>query len=165
MATIKHDIWKDSEGLTMLCFSDELGEESRTHLKPDSKIIHTFYANSHYDAMTKYYVFMDWGVYKTEFEIDHEPYDIEELTSRRHVRFEIGKILCNEWDPLGVNDIAPRDEYQSYVPRFLNMVMNCYSVEQISDELYYIETHTMGGLGNKERCNEISKKLKQLYPR
>lgn len=25
----------------------------------------------------------------------------------------IDEVLWNDWDPIGVNDIAPRDEYQS----------------------------------------------------
>jgi hypothetical protein len=82
MTSIKHDIWQDKEGLTSLCFSGDLGEESRSLLEPDSKIIHSFYADSHFNAMTKYYEYMDWGVYETEFEIDKELYDLEKIKNR-----------------------------------------------------------------------------------
>ncbi len=37
-------------------------------------MIHTFQAISHYEAMTIYYAFMNWGVYTTIFEQDKEPY-------------------------------------------------------------------------------------------
>ena len=72
---VKHEVWQDREGLTTLCFSDERGEDCRKLLEPGSKLIHGFYANSHFEAMTIYYKFMDWGIYTTEFEIDKQPYD------------------------------------------------------------------------------------------
>jgi hypothetical protein len=79
MTSIKHDIWKDNEGLTSLILSGDLGEEGRSLLEKGSQIIHSFYADSHFDAMTKYYEFMDWGKYETEFEVDKEAYDLFEL--------------------------------------------------------------------------------------
>ena len=160
MTNIKHDIWKDKEGMTSLCYSGDLGEESRTILEPDSIIIHSFYADSHFDAMTKYYQYMDWGVYTTDFEVDIEPYDIDELWKRAKIRKIIDIILWKDWDPIGVNDIASRDEYQSYVPQILNLVCNNSSVDTIAERLLEIETHTMGLLGNMERCKEIAKKIK-----
>lgn len=72
---VKHEIWKDEEGKTALCFADERGNGCRNLLEPGSKLIHSFYAESHYEAMTIYYQFMDWGVYTTEFEIDKVPYE------------------------------------------------------------------------------------------
>ncbi len=79
---IKHDIWCNKKGLSMLCFSDELGAESRTLLEPDYKVIDSFYADSHFDAMTEYYELMDLGVYETEFEVDKELYNLEEIKKR-----------------------------------------------------------------------------------
>ncbi|MCB9173859.1 MAG: hypothetical protein H6589_04555 [Flavobacteriales bacterium] len=79
---MKHDIWTNPEDLPMLCFSGELGAESRTLLEPNSKIVHSFYAESHFEAMTIYYEYMDWGVYETEFEVDKEPYNLEEIKKR-----------------------------------------------------------------------------------
>lgn len=79
MALLKHDIWKNKEGLTALLFSADLGKGGRMALEEDYEIIHSFYADSHFDAMTEYYEFMDWGQYQTEFEVDKKPYDIEQL--------------------------------------------------------------------------------------
>ena len=70
----EHQVWKTPEGLTMLCFADERGDGSRSLLEPGSTMIHTFQAISHYEAMTIYYAFMNWGVYTTIFEQDKEPY-------------------------------------------------------------------------------------------
>jgi len=55
--------------------ADERGGDCRKLLEPGSKLIHEFYANCHFDAMTIYYKFMDWRTYTTEFEIDKQPYD------------------------------------------------------------------------------------------
>lgn len=71
---VKHEVWQDSEGLTTLCLADESGDDCRKLLEPDSKLTHTFYANSHFEAMTIYYKLMDWGTYTTEFEVDKQPY-------------------------------------------------------------------------------------------
>jgi hypothetical protein len=70
----KHEVWKDKDELTTLCLADESGNDSRKLLEPESKLIHSFYAESHYEAMTIYYKYMNWGIYTTEFEIDKEPY-------------------------------------------------------------------------------------------
>ena len=71
----KHEVWEDPEGLTSLCLSDSRGNDCRNMLEPNSKLIHTFYAESHYEAMTIYYKFMDWGIYTTEYEVDKLPYE------------------------------------------------------------------------------------------
>ena len=71
---VKHEVWIDPEGLSTLCLSDEKGNDCRKSLEPGSKLIHTFYAVSHFEAMNIYYKFMGWGPYETVFEIDKEPY-------------------------------------------------------------------------------------------
>lgn len=144
MTKIKHDIWKSKDGLTSLCLSGKLGEESRSFLEPNSEIVHSFYASSHFQAMTKYFEYMDWGEYKIEHIIDKIPYDITKLENRMKTRIEIDKILWNDWDPIGINDCAPRDEYQSYVPEILNMVLENRKVNDISNKLYYFETRSYG---------------------
>lgn len=80
----KHEVWQDPEGLTTLCLADERGDNCRKLMEPGSKLIHGFYAESHYEAMTIYYGFMDWGTYITEFEVDKQPYD--KIVSKDHKR-------------------------------------------------------------------------------
>ena len=79
MALVKHDIWKNKEGLTALLFSGDIGKAGRNALQKDYELVHSFNADSHFDAMTKYYEFMDWGPYTTEFEVDKKPYDKQQL--------------------------------------------------------------------------------------
>lgn len=76
----KLEVWENPEGLTTLCLADESGNDCRKLLEPESKLIHSFYADSHFEAMTIYYKFMDWGTYTTEFEIDKQPYKKKNAT-------------------------------------------------------------------------------------
>ena len=71
----------------------------------------------------------------------------------------VDEILWNDWDPIGVNNIAPRDEYQSYVPEIFSMLINSKPEKEIADRLYKIETETIGVLGNREHCSTIANKL------
>ena len=34
---------------------------------------------------------------------------------------KIDEILWFDWDPIGVNDIAPKDEYRSYLPEIYRL--------------------------------------------
>ncbi|HEY1047534.1 MAG TPA: hypothetical protein VGF79_13900 [Bacteroidia bacterium] len=74
----------------------------------------------------------------------------------------IDYILWNEWDPIGINDIGPRDEYQSYTPVIFELKINGSDIELIAKTLHKIETETMGLLGNFERCEQIAAKIIKL---
>ncbi len=161
--SIRHDVWVDEEGLTTLCYAGNLGGESRSTLQGGERLLYSFFANSHYEAMTKYYQFMKWGVYVSEFEEDKLPYNQHEWRKRAKLRIAIDKILWEDWDPIGVNDMAPRDEYRSYVPQILNMMMAGATVTLIAERLYYIETVTMGLMGNREKCDEIAEKIVEAF--
>ena len=72
---VKHEIWADTDGLTTLCLADERGDACRKLLDTNNKLIYTFYASSHFEAMTIYYEYMNWGIYTTDFEVDKKPYE------------------------------------------------------------------------------------------
>lgn len=72
---------------------------------------------------------------------------------------QVDSILWNDWDPIGVNDIAPRDEYQSYVPEIFSLLIQNKTDKEISNRLYKIETEIIGVLGSREHCLKIAKKL------
>lgn len=72
---------------------------------------------------------------------------------------QVDSILWNDWDPIGVNKIAPRDEYQSYVPEIFSLLIQNRTDKEIADRLYKIETETIGVLGSREHCLKIAKKL------
>ncbi|CAN5238326.1 hypothetical protein BH18ACI2_BH18ACI2_09010 [soil metagenome] len=74
---LKHELWEDSEGLNTFCLSGPLGDDARKLLGPHAKLIWTVEAGNHFEAMTAYYKFMDWGEYTTEHDWDFQPYPDE----------------------------------------------------------------------------------------
>ena len=75
---------------------------------------------------------------------------------------ELDEILWKEWDPIGVNDIATRDEYQSYTPMIFTLKRKGSNEEEIANKLYQIETETIGVTGNLQRCKEVARKIIEL---
>lgn len=75
---------------------------------------------------------------------------------------QIDDILWYDWDPIGVNDIAPRDEYQSYVPQIYQLKKSGADAETIANRLLTLENDTIGVLGNRERCREVAQKIVNL---
>lgn len=71
----------------------------------------------------------------------------------------VDEILWNDWDPIGVNDVAPRDEYQSYVPEIFSLLIKNKTDKEIAERLHKIETETIGVLGSSEHCLKIAHKL------
>jgi hypothetical protein len=74
----------------------------------------------------------------------------------------IDEILWNDWDPIGINDVAPRDEYQSYTPEIFTLKLNGAEKEMIALKLFEIETKTMGLFGNIENCRLVATKIIEL---
>ena len=72
---------------------------------------------------------------------------------------KIDDILWYDWDPIGINDIAPRDEYQSYTPQIFNLLKTEKNREAIVEALSKIETGNMGLAGNMEKCLKIADKI------
>jgi hypothetical protein len=74
----------------------------------------------------------------------------------------IDLILWNDWDPIGINDIAPRDEYQSYTPTMFKLKTSGADRETIAKMLHQIETVTIGVLGNIDHCRQVADKIINL---
>ena len=72
---------------------------------------------------------------------------------------KIDDILWFDWDPIGINDIAPRDEYQSYVPEIFNLKKSGADREVIAKRLLELETVTIGMGGTIENCLTIADKI------
>lgn len=71
----------------------------------------------------------------------------------------IDDILWFDWDPIGINDIAPRDEYQSYVPEIFGLVKAKVDKQVIANRLHELETDFMGMNGTLENCLTIADKI------
>ena len=74
---MKHELWEDEEGLDTFCLAGNHGDEARRQLSPNSKLIWTVEAESHFEAMTAYYNFRGRGEYTTDQEWDMQPYPKE----------------------------------------------------------------------------------------
>ena len=72
---------------------------------------------------------------------------------------KIDDILWFDWDPIGINDIAPRDEYQSYVPEIFNLKKSGADREVIAKRLLELETITIGMGSTIENCLTIADKI------
>jgi hypothetical protein len=53
-------------------------------------------------------------------------------------------ILFHEWDPIGINSIAPNDEYDSYVPAVCSLLMRGADTMKIATQLQDWATNAMG---------------------
>lgn len=72
---------------------------------------------------------------------------------------KIYDILWFDWDPIGVNKFAPRDEYQSYVPEICGLVKANADRQQIAEHLFKLETNNMGMGGSMENCLAVAEKI------
>ena len=75
---------------------------------------------------------------------------------------KIYDILWTDWDPIGVNDIAPSDEYQSYVPEIFGLLKSNADRNEIAKILYKLETENMGMESKIENCLTIADKILAL---
>ena len=75
---------------------------------------------------------------------------------------EIDQILWEDWDPIGINDDAARDEYQGYTPIILKLVKSKSHTTKIAEKLYEIETEIIGVPGNYEKCLKVAGKINNL---
>jgi len=75
---------------------------------------------------------------------------------------EIDEILWNDWDPIKVNDLAPRDEYQIYTPIIFSLKRKGVNEEEIAIRLHEIEKNAIGVLGNFANCKVAAKKIANL---
>lgn len=77
MARLRHELWEDPAGLGTFCLAGPDGAAARAGLPPGSKLVWTVEADSHFEAMTKYYEHMDWGLYSSQHAGDREPYPVD----------------------------------------------------------------------------------------
>ena len=75
MAVLLHELWLEANDEQMFCLAGPKGDGARASLSPEAKLVWTAEAGSHFEAMTKYYEHMGWGVYTSEHEWDYKPYE------------------------------------------------------------------------------------------
>lgn len=90
---------------------------------------------------------------------------MKKLSAKQRQLFnEIDKILWEDWDPIGVNDIEEaRDEYQSYTPHIFSLVIQGADKVKIKKHLSQLEKNDMGfGSSNNENIEKVVDKILNL---
>ena len=64
----------------------------------------------------------------------------------REIQDRIGRILYEEWDPLGLRGVAPSDEYDSYVGGVYRLLAVGADGEQVAEHLAELERGPFGYL-------------------
>jgi hypothetical protein len=80
MRKLVHEIWEEVEtdGTTYTCcFAGQKGEACRRMLGANARLLTTFEAGSHFEAMTFYNRYLGYERYTTDQAGDYEPYPDE----------------------------------------------------------------------------------------
>lgn len=72
---------------------------------------------------------------------------------------KIDDILWFDWNPVGINDDAPRDDYQGYVLEIFGLVKAKADRHEIAKRLHKLETENMGMSVTIENCLTIADKI------
>lgn len=75
---------------------------------------------------------------------------------------KIDEILWFDWDPIGLQEYGPRDEYQDYLPEIFSMVVANADRKKIADRLFTFETVNMGLSGSMEKCLAVADKILRI---
>jgi hypothetical protein len=95
------EIWQSVEGgciATTVCLAGPGGDQARTMLEPDASLKLTYQAYSELDQMQKYYDYMDFGIYHSEWpDLAVRPYHfieaIENLTKLKKALHPLRQII------------------------------------------------------------------------
>ena len=74
----------------------------------------------------------------------------------------IDEILWNDWDPIGINKVLPRNEYYGYIPPIFQLAMSGADKETIAQKLDYFVVERMGLNSRIEHCRKIAEKIIKL---
>jgi hypothetical protein len=78
----------------------------------------------------------------------------------RNVVKQIHDVLWYDWDPIGINDSGPDNEYDYYIGGIYRILSGNPTESELMEYLYKIVTDTMGlSSHNKELQRPIAKKL------
>ena len=74
----------------------------------------------------------------------------------------IDEILWKEWDPIGINDVATRDEHQEYAQPVYDLLIRGAAAEKITLQLHHFEKKTIGVRGSFSKCRAVARKIAAL---
>jgi len=70
--------------------------------------------------------------------------------------------ILNAWDPIGVMDIAPRDEYHHYIPWLVELVEAGKGEAFFYNHLVVVVQANMYGRGHGEHTRRAARQLAEL---
>ncbi len=68
----------------------------------------------------------------------------EKQRRSRDIQNSIGRILYEDWDPIGLSGIAPGDEYDGYIGGVYRLLASGASREQVAEHLAELERGPLG---------------------
>jgi hypothetical protein len=81
----------------------------------------------------------------------------------REIQDAIGKLLYEDWGPIGVRGSAPKDEYDSYVGGIYRLLCSNPNEAQVVEHLLRIETQVMAlGESSPRRLAQLAPIAKKL---
>ena len=80
----------------------------------------------------------------------------------REIMAEIHAVLLHDWDPLGLQGVAPDDEYDAYIGGVYRLLTGRPSVEDVVRHLMELEFHDMGITKRKNDLMTVAGKLLQI---
>ncbi len=86
MAVLVLEVWEEvSDGMVLhgCCYAGSLGDDYRRKLEPGARLLTTFEAGSHFEAMTIYNRYLNRGPYTTHEPWDYQPYPDEWLAEQQ----------------------------------------------------------------------------------
>jgi len=80
----------------------------------------------------------------------------------RQICSAINEILFTFWDPIGMNDVLPNDEYEAYVGEVYRALVNGKSEAGLVKLLTAIENRSIGLRAPQKRKAEAARRLRAL---
>ena len=82
--------------------------------------------------------------------------------NKKELYKKVDEILWNDWDPIGINDCGPDDEYQGYVPSIVKLLEGGADEIKITKFLHHHANVSMGLSTKIEAHKLVAEKLKDL---
>jgi hypothetical protein len=74
----------------------------------------------------------------------------------------IRQVLFDDWDPIGVNDIFPKDEYDAYIGGVYRLLVSGSTEDELCDHLLQLEITQMESPTSNDHRRVIANKLMRL---
>ncbi len=87
-----------------------------------------------------------------------------ELVERVNVvRDRIRDVLFNEWDPIGINDSGPNDEYDMYINGIYKLLATGTTIDVLMRHLGHLEVSSMHSPTSDDHRKGIAQQLLKIH--